>query len=170
MPSPCELLARTSRKYLQDSVILVSVGFSSSSSTGQQFGQHFSRQQKAEGNLSVAAVEMIGWTFLCVLLGLLLPRFGVFFRGTLKVDRLLMVCEEDVSWLFRGCLKSLCVFLDKQQAKAENQAAIQDIKHIPGHGRMRSWQHLLGPESQDQKGLRDVSQRVSLPYGRLSYT
>lgn len=68
-----------------------------------------------------------------------------------------MVCEEDVSWLLVGCLKSLGVFLDKQQAKAENWAASQDIKHIPGHGRMRSWQYLLGTESQGQKGHGRVS-------------
>lgn len=51
----------------------------------------------------------------------------------------------------------LCVFLDKQQAKAENQTARQDIKHILGCGRMRSWQDLLGAESQGQKGLGDIS-------------
>lgn len=49
------------------------------------------------------------------------------------------------------------MFLDKQQAKAENQAASQDIKHIPGRDRMKSWQYLLGTESQCQKGVGDVS-------------
>jgi len=153
MTCPCKLSATTSRKYCKDLVIFVSVGFSCLLPTCQPFGQHFSRRRKAEGKLSVAAFEMLGWTFFCVLLGLLLPGC---FSGGLKVDRLLTVCEEGVSWFFRGCLKSLCVFLDKQQAEAENQAASQDTKHIPGCGRVRSWQYLLGTESQSRKGLGDV--------------
>lgn len=78
------------------------------------------------------------------------------FRVTIELDMVLVVCGESVSSLI-GCLKCLCVFLDKQQAKAENQTARQDIKHILDCGKMRSWQYLLVAESRDQKGLGDIS-------------
>lgn len=57
----------------------------------------------------------------------------------------------------------MCVFLEKQQAKAEKRAASQDIKRILGRGRMRSWQYLLAQTHRAKRDLETLAREFLCP-------